>query len=265
MHWPYEKSAYQVASVDDLAVFYGVHSDGMSLRGQSFDLSSEELDQSLRVGGFRLVDVAATPEGQTPFIGDFVAPNGSRQLVGLDLTGVAVKGGRATQALSTGSVLSRAIGGALRGGFRRRGATEDGSPGVVPDALLREAGRSEMPTTADTPAGAGPRAVDVESALPTEFRRASENLDALSVASGVCPYLRKREAVPGAVVGAEPAGSESAAAREYRCAEAQGMLVMTVARLDRLCQGGEFTTCRHYRYNRRGELETAERRSASGD
>ena len=259
MHWPYENGSYQVAAVDDLAVFYGVHSDGMSLRGQSYDLSDEELDQSLRVGGFRLVDVAATPEGQTPFIGDFVAANGSRQLVGLELVGVAVERRRVTRVASTGSVLSRAIGSALLGGFRHRGEANGDSADDMPDASRREGESVGATERSDA------QTVPVEDALPTVLRPAAQEVGEPSAEDGVCPYLRKREAAAEAVVGAAPAGSESEAARQYRCAEAQGMLVMTVSRLERLCQGGGYTACRHYRYHQRGGLEVVGTRAVSGD
>jgi len=250
MHWPYENRAYQVAAVDGLAIFYGVESDGMSLRGQSFDLSAEELDQSLRVGGFRLADVAATPDGQTPFIGDFMAVNGSRQLVGLDLIAAAVESGRTKRVVDAGSVLSRALDGALRGGFRHRDVAVDDSQDAAPDGVLRE------------PASVDAHAAPAEGTIPAVFQRDREGLGESSGEDGVCPYLRKREADSDAAASVTPSGSESAVARDYRCVQAQGMLVMTVARLNRLCQGGGFAQCRHYRYVHQRELEPARPPSA---
>ncbi len=125
MHWAYENSQYQVADVDDRAVLYEVQSDGMSLRGQSFDLTAAELGRSLQMGGFRLTDVAATPGRQTPFIGDFRRINGHRQLVGLELVTAAVGVGSEKRGGDERSISGRAQDGALRGGFRPRVAVSD--------------------------------------------------------------------------------------------------------------------------------------------
>ena len=260
MNWPYEDSAYQVAAVEGLAVFYGVHADGMSLRGQSFDLTDDELDQSLRVGGFRLTDVAATPDGQTAFIGDFVAANGSRQLVGLDLIAVEVEQPRPKRGAEASSVLSRALDSALRGGFRHRSDAEEDLQEAAPEMLLADSesvGTLRVDAARVDAGGSDAEVNVVERSLPAGLRRAADALGERSVEGGACPYLRKRDAVAGAAIPVEPAGSESAAAREYRCAQAQGMLVMTVARLERLCQDGGYTECRHYRYAEQRELQTA--------
>ncbi len=127
MHWSYERSAYQVADVDGRAVLYGEQSDGMSLRGQAFDLTADELAQSLRMGGFRLTDVAATPEGQTPFIGDFRAINGNRQLVGLALVAAVLGTGPTKRVVAEGSIFDRAQGEMPRADFLHEIAVSDES------------------------------------------------------------------------------------------------------------------------------------------
>ena len=94
MYWSHERRHYEVADVDGRAVLYEIDSDGAGLCGKSFDLTAEELGQALRMGGFQLADAAATPDGQTPFIGDFWAVNGNRQFVGLVLVAARDRDGR---------------------------------------------------------------------------------------------------------------------------------------------------------------------------
>lgn len=239
MYWSYESGAYQVVDVDSLAVFYGVQSDGMGLHGQSFDLTSDELDKSLRIGGFHLTDVAETPTGQTPFIGDFRALNGSRQLVGLALVAAAVDEPAKQRGVESGSILARALDGALRGGFLRQ---------VTKSVESRDEGSTDeeagSPAEREAP-NAAPNAAPDE-VVGVVYEAPELHIEPM-LDDGACPYLRQRGGdLAAAVVTA--AGAESAAARNFRCIQAQGMLVMTVARLERFCQGGEYAECRHYRY-----------------
>ncbi len=137
MHWPYERSEYQVTDVDGRAVLYEVHTDGVTLRWQSFDLTADELGQSLRMGGFRLIDVAATPGAPTPFIGDFRVINGNRQMVGLALAATTLGTGSNNRMMDERSISDRALDGALRGGFPQQVAVSDESERPAPARSTR--------------------------------------------------------------------------------------------------------------------------------
>ena len=127
MYWSCGDTDYQVADVDGRAVLFEAQPDGTGLRGQSFDLTAEELGQALRMGGFQLADAAATPGGQTPYVGDFRAINGNRQFVGLELT-VEVQGsGRKTHLVGDGSTSGGVLDGATRGGFGHHISVDDRS------------------------------------------------------------------------------------------------------------------------------------------
>jgi hypothetical protein len=127
MHWSYERSDYQVADVNGRAVLYEVPSDGSGLREQAADLTAEEIGQSLRMGGFQLADAVATPECQTPYIGDFRAVNGNRQFVGLEPAAAATGNGRGIRLVDGGSVAGGVLDGAVRGGFGRHIVVDDGA------------------------------------------------------------------------------------------------------------------------------------------
>ncbi len=104
MHWSHERSDYQVADVDGRAVMYELQADGTGLRPEAHDLTTEDLGQSLLIGGFQLADTAKTPEGLTPYVGDFRAINGNRQFVGLELAAVVAGKGHRARLVGGGSI-----------------------------------------------------------------------------------------------------------------------------------------------------------------
>jgi hypothetical protein len=127
MHWSYERSDYQVADVDGRAVLFELLADRTGLREQWSDLTSEELGESLRLAGYRLADAAETPEGRTPYLGDFQTINGNRQFVGMELAVVVDQTGRKMHLVGGGSMSDGVLDGAVRGGFGYHISVDDGS------------------------------------------------------------------------------------------------------------------------------------------
>ncbi len=86
MDWTHNGCTYQIADRDGLAIFYLVAADHPTMRGETYDRTAQEVEETLRLGLFKLLDVLAVPSALSPYIGFFEAINGNRQVIGLKLS-----------------------------------------------------------------------------------------------------------------------------------------------------------------------------------
>ena len=86
MDWTHNGCTYQIADRDGLAIFYLVAADHPTMRGDTYDRTAQEVEETLRLGLFKLLDVLTAPSALSPYIGFFEAINGNRQVIGLKLS-----------------------------------------------------------------------------------------------------------------------------------------------------------------------------------
>jgi hypothetical protein len=120
MNWTHEARTYEIADADGLAIFYLVAAEQPTMRGETFDRTAQEVQETLRLGQFKLLDIVAVPGELSPFVGFFEAINGNRQVIGLQLTTDA----KAKDAGRSLHILGRSLNASLRGGPRPRSVEE---------------------------------------------------------------------------------------------------------------------------------------------
>ena len=211
MEWSHDGRTYQIADADGLAIFYVVAAEQPTMRGETFDRTAQEVEETLRLGLFKLLDILAVPGALSPFVGFFEAINGNRQLIGLKL-GSDAKADDAGRSLH---ILGRALNASRRAG--------------LPHRSLTDAETAAAPTASTQP---------VASRL-VERPPHDDN------STATCPYLTTLITI-GAATGPPQAARTGNA--DHRC-EQSPTLAMTETRLDRLCRSTAYKSCRHYRFD----------------
>ncbi len=212
MNWTHKGRTYEIADADGLAIFYLVAAEQPTMRGETFDRTAQEVEETLRLGQFKLLDIVALPGELSPFVGFFEAVNGNRQVIGLQLATDA----KAKHAGRSLHILGRALNASLRGGLQQHSS-------------------DDTDEDSDTTAASTKR-------LPSRLVERSTKEQGLST---TCPYLTTLVAI-----GAEPATPNTfgAASADHRCDQSHS-LAMTEARLERLCHSTAYKSCRHYRFD----------------